>query len=745
MKLRTKLLLGVGILLFAMVVVMYSLPAYLVQKDVDTTASSIHELLIEDHRQLVRNQQLWLRDTVGRSAQNIDSILFMIYEEPGFASTLLFNEENPLINVWRGIGRIAGYDPDIGFVQAHSPKTNQTALISPHTAEFYPIAHISEEGELVIFTVHDPDPSTVEDKVYVGMPLPEKLQSEEGYTLYALMDADKVSEQEEAIEEKIKKFSDADLKVYADRANQLVFTQVEVNAPAYYWAIKMNLIRLLAPLVVEGLILEDPGQTFLPKGIARLDTSGHGVALLTQDVIHLTPLFDDQANFESHPPEAGTPPLSAGSILVTQKEGNHAFLANTLRIQDTFISIGIPFSHSIKQLALSSNKTILLQVRNDFWIGFDDDGNKLSSSRINEIVQIGALNQKRGVVTIGGKTYFFDRISSIDNGNLLFYELDPSGGEQSIINTLLTLEKNLSKRISLQMALISIGTMLLVLLFIGRMVLGIITPITKLAQATERVVAGEYAEVALPNVGKRKDEVATLTRAFGSMVEGLQEREKIRGVLNKVVSKDVAEEILRTQVHLGGEDRVVTMLFSDIRGFSQLTENVTPQSTIQMLNSCMTKISRVIEGEGGVIDKYVGDEVMAIFGAPAPHADHALRAVSSGMLIIETLKRWNEERAQEGETLFEMGIGIHTGIVVAGNMGAEDRLNYTVLGANVNLAARLCSAAKSNQLLISEATLAEPNIRESFYVNPLEPISLKGFSEPVMVYEVTGFKWEESE
>ncbi len=609
MKLRTKLLLGVGLLLFAMVIVMYSLPAYLVQKDIYTAATSIHELLIEDHRQLVRSQQLWLRDEVGRSAQNIDSILFMIYEEPSFASTLLFNQENSVVNVWRGISRIAGYDPEIGFVQAHSPRANQTALISPHTAEFYPIAHITEEGELAVFTLHDPDPTTEEDQVYVGMPLPEKLQSEEGYTLYALMDGDKVAEQQAEIEEEIKKLSDEELKVYADRAKQLVFTQVEVNAPAYYWAVKMNLIRLLAPLVIEGMIMKRPEQTFLPEGIARIDASGNGVALLTKDVIHTTPLFDDQANYEMHPPEAGAPPLSGGSILVTQKEGNHAFLANTLKLEETFLSIGIPFSHAIKKLALSSNKTILLQIRDDFWIGFDGEGNKLSSSQMDEIVQSGILDQKRGVVTIGGKTYFFDRISSIDRGNLLFYEFDPSGGEQSIINTLLRLEERLSKKISLQMALISIGTMLLVLLFIGRMILNIIAPITKLAQATERVIAGEYAEVTLPDVGKRKDEVATLTHAFGSMVEGLQEKEKIRGVLNKVVSKDVAEEILRTQIHLGGEDRVVTMLFSDIRGFSELTENVTPQSTIQMLNSCMTKISRVIEGEGGVIDKYVGDEV----------------------------------------------------------------------------------------------------------------------------------------
>ena len=185
------------------------------------------------------------------------------------------------------------------------------------------------------------------------------------------------------------------------------------------------------------------------------------------------------------------------------------------------------------------------------------------------------------------------------------------------------------------------------------------------------------------------------------------------------------------------------MLFSDIRGFSRLTSTTSPQETIALLNACMTKISRVIEGEGGVIDKYVGDEVMAIFGAPTSHTDDALRAVSTGMLMIETLKVWNQQRLVAKEPMIKMGIGIHTGMVVAGNMGSEDRLNYTVLGANVNLARRLCEVAQPSQLLISAATLAEPQIANSFYVKPLKPLFVKGFDEAIEIYEVVSFKWGE--
>ncbi len=315
---------------------------------------------------------------------------------------------------------------------------------------------------------------------------------------------------------------------------------------------------------------------------------------------------------------------------------------------------------------------------------------------------------------------------------------------QQIVDTLLSLEDQLSKRISTQLLLIFLGGMVLVLFFVGRMAFSVIYPISRLAKATQSIVSGRYGEVALPDVKDRKDEVAILTRSFGEMVSGLEERERIRGVLDKVVSKEVADEILKTQIHLGGEDRVVTMLFSDIRDFTHMSARSPPQKTIAMLNGCMTKVSRVIEGEGGVIDKYVGDEVMALFGAPAKTPDHALRAVSAGMLIIESLKKWNVERANAGEVVVEMGIGIHTGLVVAGNMGAEDRLNYTVVGAHVNLAARLCESAKPNQLIVSAATLAQPNVEASFYAKELPPILLKGFSEPIHIYEITGFKWEEA-
>ena len=151
----------------------------------------------------------------------------------------------------------------------------------------------------------------------------------------------------------------------------------------------------------------------------------------------------------------------------------------------------------------------------------------------------------------------------------------------------------------------------------------------------------------------------------------------------------------------------------------------------------MTKISACIDRHGGCVDKYIGDEVMALFGAPVAKEDSALQAVHAALEIVAVLKAWNQERGAAGQPSVEMGIGIHTGTMLVGNMGAENRLNYTVIGSNVNLAARICSAAKGMQILISGDTLQEHGVKEAFSIEEMSPITLKGFSLPIALYQIS--------
>lgn len=735
MKLRTKVLLGVVLLFIAMAVIMYILPAYLVRKDVYKAADEIHAFVLADHELLVKSQEIWLSDTLVRVSENLNSLLLMIYKEKDLSALLQLDDNNPITNVWDKATQIAGFDPAVGFVQLHSLKNQKTAVLTPYAAQPYPVLNFERKGSHPYITLQVNEKQ--KPKTFIGVELPPHFQPPDGYIFYALINPTHLEKKLTVLSEE---FSQTLAK--PSPAPKIDYSIIEETNPAYQWATKIDMIRSLSQFYDEGLKLDpDAKEQVFPQGIARVDSIGNGYALLSNEIFHQTPFFNEQKYFESHLPLNANPALANGVNLITDKVGDYAYIGNTVLLDSTFLTIAEPLSYLSRQLALSSDKIILLKIDGDFWLGFDANGKRLPKNLLQTILVQGLTDNKKGMLSLDGRNYLFSQLSSQEEGRLIFYVLQPLDSERSIVGTLLNLEHRLSQKISLQLSLVAIGAMILILIFIGRIGINVIYPVTKLAQATQHVVAGRYQEVVLPNMGKRKDEIAILIHSFSDMVKGLEEREKIRGVLDKVVSKDVADEILRTQIHLGGEDRIVTMLFSDIRGFTHLTADMPPQKTIQMLNACMTKISRVIEGEGGVIDKYVGDEVMAIYGAPTKHPDHALRAVSSGLLIIETLKKWNLERVAGGSPPIEMGIGVHTGLVVAGNMGAEDRLNYTVLGANVNLAARLCEASGANQLLISENTLKEPNVSESFHVNPLSPISLKGFAKPIQVYEVIGFKW----
>jgi class 3 adenylate cyclase len=281
----------------------------------------------------------------------------------------------------------------------------------------------------------------------------------------------------------------------------------------------------------------------------------------------------------------------------------------------------------------------------------------------------------------------------------------------------------------------SAGVVLLGLIAVSLLLAGGITrPIRRLVEATDKVAEG-HLDVHL--AVKSRDEVGQLTEHFNHMAEGLRERERMRGLLDKVVSTEVAGELMRLErdqkLALGGEVREVTVLFCDLRNFTATTEHMTPQAVIGMLNEYLTAVVEPIDLEQGVVDKFVGDEVMAIFGAPLNQADSAARAVRAAMGMQAAMTRLNTARAERGEPPLAVGIGINTGPAVAGLTGSQDRLSYTVLGATVNLAARLCSAATPGEVIIGEATRADaPDIP----VDALDPVEVKGFTKPVAVFRV---------
>jgi len=339
---------------------------------------------------------------------------------------------------------------------------------------------------------------------------------------------------------------------------------------------------------------------------------------------------------------------------------------------------------------------------------------------------MGAADEQAGAqrVSVGGREW-----------SISAELLDPDDPTQWRRIVAVPLDEVLTPFDRIQRALLVGGgsALLLSALFGAALSRSLTSPVRALVTATGRVAKGDYsAEVKVDS----HDEMGTLADAFNDMTRGLLLRERYRSVLNKVVSQDVAAELLKGDVELGGENRLVTILFADIRGFTALTEGMEPQRVIGLLNECMECLSREIDAEGGVVDKFIGDEVMAVFGAPVTQEDHARRAVDAALRMRHGMAQLNEARQSRGERPLGVGVGINSGVAVAGNMGSTNRLNYTVVGDAVNLASRLAGQARAGDILISEATrrLAGDGVRAQM----LGGRALKGFSSEIQVYAVEG-------
>jgi adenylate cyclase len=232
-------------------------------------------------------------------------------------------------------------------------------------------------------------------------------------------------------------------------------------------------------------------------------------------------------------------------------------------------------------------------------------------------------------------------------------------------------------------------------------------PIVALVGHTRRIAQGDYS---VRDTTYRADELGRLAEAFDQMARGLAERDRVRDLLDKNVSPEVAAQLLRDGALLGGQEREVTILFADLRGFTTLSEKLTPQELLTLLNRYLDRMSTAIEAHGGVIDKFIGDAIMALFGAPVAQADAADRALAAALAMEKALAQLNTELAAEGIAPLGIGIGINTARVVAGNIGSHRRLNYSVIGDGVNVASRLQSLTRTPEyhtnVITSAATLA---------------------------------------
>ncbi len=210
--------------------------------------------------------------------------------------------------------------------------------------------------------------------------------------------------------------------------------------------------------------------------------------------------------------------------------------------------------------------------------------------------------------------------------------------------------------------------------------------------------------------------------------------------LKKIFSRYVSEEVIESMISDPDQDflkinrREMTVLFSDLRGFTSLSEKLEPEQIVEILNEHFTEMTDIILKHRGTLDKFVGDEIMALFGAPVYYEGHALKAVKCALEMQKKANAMQQRLKKQFGVDITIGIGINTGEMVVGNIGSAKRTDYTVIGNNVNIAARLCDAAKAGQVLITDNTYAE--VQKLVKVEQLEPLKAKGKSRPLNIYNV---------
>lgn len=261
-------------------------------------------------------------------------------------------------------------------------------------------------------------------------------------------------------------------------------------------------------------------------------------------------------------------------------------------------------------------------------------------------------------------------------------------------------------------------------------------PVIMLTAATEEKEVCEGLGLGASDYIRKPFSPNELILRVENILKAAREKSRLQEVFSRHTSPEVVKELLNRpdDLMLAGEIREVAVLFADVRGFSQMVSGAEPEEIVRELNRNLTAMSESVISEGGTLDKFLGDGIMAIFGAPLRHEDDCCRAVRAALRIQEQIAEINRERESEGSRPMWVGIGITSGPAVVGNIGSPRRMDYTAIGDCVNVASRLQALASGGQIIISEQVYDK--IKDEVQVEPLEAVTVKGKTESINIYNV---------
>ena len=375
----------------------------------------------------------------------------------------------------------------------------------------------------------------------------------------------------------------------------------------------------------------------------------------------------------------------------------------------------------------SNNTTILISKNTNILINPDFEDTARDYSIAGEFIQDlenKNINNSQFLVPDENGQNLYLSIHKIENNLYVITTIS----EASVYEVINSTTKNI--------ILFSLGVLFIAIIIIRIFSNNITNPIKDLVVASNKIEHGEFELDIKP---RTKDEIGLLTSSFIQMANGLSEREKLMTSFSKFTNKTIAQKAARGELALGGETRNATIFFSDIRSFTAMSEKMQPNEVVQFLNEYMTKMVNCVEKTHGVVDKYIGDAIMAVWGAPesdgSPQAD-AYNAVVAALMMRKALYDYNVQRSQRNLPPVKIGCGINSGPVVAGQIGSNERMEYTVIGDAVNLASRTEALNKpfATDILITENTYNL--IKDKVIVEEMPGVHVKGKTDPIKMFAV---------
>jgi len=425
------------------------------------------------------------------------------------------------------------------------------------------------------------------------------------------------------------------------------------------------------------------------------------------------------------------------AAIVPTNRGYVFYLAGPVRNQDGSLAgallVGTPLQTLVADLTKQALAVVSLYTQEGRLLSTTLPYNRLSEGVPVNRSQAGDLMQSRELVygrrlTVGA-TEYEELLGRLEVRKVPVFVMGVAYPSDFIVKTG-------SDSRNQQLALFS--GVLIIVLVIGLTLANRITrPLRTLVTASRSVAAGDLSTEVPPTT---EDETGELTATFNEMVSGLRERERVRDTFGKYMTREVSEYLTSNDIKLGGETRNVTMLMSDIRSFTSISEQMTPEDVVSMLNQYFAGQVGAILKYRGRVDKYMGDAILAVFGAPIPYDDHALRAVLSALEMRAALADFNQIWVAQGRRPLRFGIGVNTGEVVVGNIGTEQRMEYTIIGDAVNTTQRVEDLTKdfATDILITETTYAA--VSEWIEVSEPHMVTLRGRLAEMAIYSVIGLR-----